>query len=286
MLAAQWPFLLLRLGRRGSTLKYGEYRFEGPISALEVYRKLERGEVFYHSLTLPEGYTAVEMADAAAATGLLSRQEFLLAAGRGELIRDLAPRAMTLEGFLFPDTYRLTRQTTAPELIEQMLRRFREVYAELRASRPQAPPPWETVILASLVEEETAVESERPLVASVFRNRLRIGMPLQCDPTLVYVLQQAGRYRGTLYKDDLELRSAYNTYRNQGLPPGPISNPGRAALAAAMAPSESGYLYFVADNKGGHVFSADIDRHSQAVAGYRRANSHNARPQPRHGRRR
>ncbi len=273
VLSAEWPFILLRLIRPGSVLQAGEYRFDRPVSPLDAYRKIERGDVFYHAVTIPEGYTRLEIADAVAATGLLSRQEFLLASSRADRVRDVAPQAKTLEGFLFPDTYRLTRLTTADELVDQMTRLFRQVYEELRAARPTASSVWDTVILASLVEEETSVAAERPLVASVFRNRLRIGMPLQCDPTVVYALQLAGRYRGTLYKEDLEVKSPYNTYRRAGLPPGPIANPGRASLQAALAPAETDYLYFVADNKGGHVFSADIDRHSRAVKGYRRANS-------------
>ncbi|MBI3664917.1 MAG: endolytic transglycosylase MltG [Acidobacteria bacterium] len=271
VLRSQWPFLLLRLLRPGSVLKAGEYRFNRPLSPLDVYRKIARGEVFYYTLTVPEGYSMWEIADAVARTGVISREAFLLEARRGERVADLAPGAKTLEGFLFPDTYRLTRRTTAEELVGQMLKRFREVARQL----PQVPQLLEAVVLASLVEKETPAAAERPLVASVFRNRLRVGMPLQSDPTVIYALELAGRYRGEIFKDDLAIQSPYNTYEHPGLPPGPIANPGRASLQAAISPAETNYFYFVADNKGGHVFSADLERHSRAVAGYRRANGKN-----------
>jgi len=279
VLRSGWPFLLIRLLRPGWVLKAGEYRFDSPLSPLEVHRKIALGEVFYHSLTIPEGYSLFEIAAAVTRTVGISRAEFLLAAGRGERVSDLAPGARSLEGFLFPDTYRLTRHTTADELVGQMLGRFRHVFAELGP----AGDPWETVVLASLVEKETAVAAERPLVASVYRNRLRVGMPLQCDPTVIYGLLLANRFRGEIYKDDLSFPSPYNTYLRPGLPPGPIANPGRASLRAALAPVHTDYLYFVADNKGGHVFSGSLDRHSRAVVSYRRANQPRpaARPAPR-----
>jgi len=268
VLASEWPFLLIRLLRPRSVLQAGEYRFDRPLSPVEIYQKIARGEVSYYSLTIPEGFTISEIAGAVADTRILTRQEFLLAAGRGDRIADLAPGARSLEGFLYPDTYRITRGTTADELVEGMLRRFREVYGALPPAEASV---LETVTLASLVEEETAVAAERPLVASVFGNRLRAGMPLQCDPTVIYALQLEGRYRGALYQEDLGVRSPYNTYLRPGLPPGPISSPGRASLQAVLAPAHTNYLYFVADNQGGHVFSADLDRHSRAAASYRRA---------------
>ena len=274
VLQTEWPFLMVRLLRPRSTLKAGEYHFDHPLSPVEVYHKIAAGDVFYHSLTVPEGYSMFEIADAVARTGVLSREEFLLAAQQGTRVADLVSGARTLEGFLFPDTYRLTRHTTADDLAGQMLKRFREVYADLRGAHPTSSDNiLETVVLASLVEEETPQARERPQVASAFRNRLRIGMPLQCDPTVIYALQLLNRYRGELTKEDLAVTSPYNTYVHPGLPPGPIANPGRTSLEAAMAPAETDYLYFVADGKGGHVFSASLDRHSEAVASYRRANA-------------
>ena len=272
VLRDQWPFLLLRLLRPASLLKAGEYRFDRPLSPVEVYRRIARGDVFYYTLTIPEGYSMWEIAEAAARTGVIPRQALLAEVRRGERVADLAPGSHTLEGFLFPDTYRLTRHTTAEDLVGQMLKRFREVCKQL----PPATSLREAVVLASLVEKETAVAAERPLVASVFHNRLRVGMPLQSDPTVIYALQLAGRYRGEIFKDDLAVQSPYNTYMHPGLPPGPIANPGRASLQAAFSPAETNYFYFVADSKGGHVFSANLERHSRAVAGYRRANGRNS----------
>ncbi len=273
VLRAEWPFLLLRLVRSRSVLKAGEYRFDRPLSPLQVYRKITLGDSFYYPVTIPEGYNMFEIAEAVARTGVMTRQEFLLEAERGERLAAIAPGARTLEGFLFPDTYRLTRQGTAEDLVSQMLKRFREVFQPLQVALP-APgrSVLDTVTLASLVEKETPAPAERPLVASVFLNRLRIGMPLQCDPTVLYALQAAGRPSGEIYKDHLSFQSPYNTYVRPGLPPGPIANPGRASLQAALAPASSGYFYFVADNEGGHVFSATLDRHSKAVASFRRAN--------------
>jgi UPF0755 protein len=269
VLRARWPFLAVRAFRPGTTLKAGEYRFDRPLTPLGVYRKIAAGDVFYFTITIPEGYNVYEIAEVVARTGIVDGGAFLDLASRPDRIVDLAPNAPSLEGFLFPDTYRVTRHTTAEELVDQMVRRFREVWSEL-AGEIRGPAVLEAVTLASLVEEETPRPAERPLVASVFRNRLRIGMALQCDPTVVYALQVSGRYRGEIYKDDLRFWHPYNTYIRPGLPPGPISNPGRASLEAALRPADTHYLYFVADNMGGHVFSADMARHERAVASYRR----------------
>jgi len=275
VLRTQWPFLVLRLVSLRAVLQAGEYHFHQPLSPYQVFRKIAAGDVFYYSITVPEGYSMFEIAEAVARTEVISREQFLAEARRGERLVDLAPGAKTLEGFLFPDTYRVTRQTTAAELVGQMIQRFREVHDELKAARPAwTRNVYETVVLASLVEKETPLAAERPIVASVFENRLRIGMPLQCDPTVIYALQLADRYRGEIHKEDLSFQSPYNTYLHFGLPPGPIANPGRASLQATLDPNKTDYLYFVADNKGGHVFSSDLSQHSQAVANYRRGIVH------------
>lgn len=273
VIRAEWPFLLLRAVRPRVALKAGEYRFDRPLSMFEVYRKIATGEVFYYTLTAPEGYNMFEIADAVARTGIITREEFLVEARKGGRAANLAPGAPSLEGFLYPDTYRITRHETAEELVGQMLKRFRDVFGQVQAKAGAKPANMlETVTLASLIEKETGVAAERPVVASVYRNRLRIGMPLQCDPTVIYALELLDRYDGSIHKEDLSLASPYNTYARPGLPPGPIANPGRAALEAALAPAGTDYLYFVADARGGHVFSATLEAHSRAVANYLRAN--------------
>jgi UPF0755 protein len=277
VIRTEWPFLLLRLIHARSVLQAGEYHFDRPLSPLAVYRKIVAGDIFYYSVTIPEGYNMYDIAEAVSRTGAITREQFLAAARHGERIAAYAQGAQTLEGFLFPDTYRITRHTTADHLIEQMLRRFRDVFRELRAG---APSPTrnilEVVTLASLIEKETAIPAERPLVASVFRNRLRLGMPLQCDPTVIYALEIAGRYDGQIHKEDLAIASPYNTYIRGGLPPGPIANPGRDSLAAALSPAQTEYLYFVADGQGGHIFSKTFDSHSKAVASYVRSTRRHA----------
>jgi UPF0755 protein len=280
VLRSGWPFLLLRAIRPRTVLQAGEYRFDRPLSPWDVYRKLASGDIYYHTVTVPEGFNIYETAAAVDRTGIISGQVFLQAARQGQRIADLASGVQTLEGFLYPDTYLFSRHTTAEDLAGQMLTRFRQVWKEVLAGRPAAPPVLETVTLASLIEKETSVGSERRVVSSVFHNRLRLGMPLQCDPTVIYALQLLDRYRGEIYRDDLALPSPYNTYVRAGLPPGPIANPGRASLEAALDPAATEYLYFVADAQGGHIFSATLDRHSEAVARYRRSTAANSRKTP------
>jgi cell division protein YceG involved in septum cleavage len=199
-------------------------------------------------------------------------------AGEPVLIRDLAPEAATLEGYLFPSTYRLTRLMPAEQICRQMTGQFRRVWQELGAPAGA----HRLVTLASLVEKETAVAAERPVIASVFRNRLAIGMKLDCDPTTIYAALLENRYRGAIFQSDLASASRYNTYKHAGLPPGPIANPGKRALEAALAPAETKFLYFVArpDQTGMHQFSVDLDQHQRAVAQYRRGNqkANSARP--------
>ncbi len=205
------------------------------------------------------------------------------------LIRDLAPGAPTLEGYLFPSTYRITRATTVQQLCVMMTGQFRKHW---RAFQPRGATANNTVTLASLVEKETAVPEERPIVASVYENRLRKGMALDCDPTTIYAALLEERYRGAIYRSDLNSNNAYNTYQHAGLPPGPIANPGIESLKAALAPAETDYLYFVAkpDGSGGHQFSTTMEQHNVAVQKYRRATNRQPDPPParphRHSKRR
>ena len=249
-------------------LKAGEYQFAGPVAAEEVVRKLVRGEVFLRTLTFPEGLTYREMAGLFESRGFGPASAFVSAARNGALIADLDPAARDLEGYLFPETYSLARAATAADLVRMMVGQFRKVHAEVRGSHAGARPLREVVTLASLVEKETAVPGERPTVAAVYLNRLRIGMPLQCDPTVIYALVKEGQWDGNLTKTNLQVDSPYNTYRYPGLPPGPIANPGRGAIAAALAPSDVDYLYFVSRNDGSHEFAATLPEHNRNVQRY------------------
>jgi UPF0755 protein len=200
--------------------------------------------------------------------------DFLEAASDPAPIADLAPHARTLEGYLFPSTYRLSHSTTAAQLCSMMTDEFRKQWSKLAGQSDKSGPadPQRTVTLASLVEKETASAQERPLVASVFTNRLARNMRLDCDPTTIYAALLDQRYRGVIHRSDLASANPYNTYQNPGLPPGPIANPGVPALAAALAPASTKYLYFVAKPAGGsHQFSETIAQHEKAVVAYRHA---------------
>jgi len=266
-----WQFLLARALRPNAKIQAGEYYFREPATVWHVFDRLSRGDVFYHELTVPEGHNMYDIADSLDRLGVISGESFLRAAGDPSLVRDLAPEAPSLEGYLFPDTYRITRQTTAEALCSLMTGRFRKAWRELGTEAPV----HRTVTLASLVEKETSLDAERRVIASVFRNRLRLGMSLDCDPTTIYAALLENRYRGAIYRSDLQSKNRYNTYQHPGLPPGAIANPGMASLEAALRPADTGYLYFVArpDASGGHEFSAELKSHQRAVQRYRRANS-------------
>jgi UPF0755 protein len=263
-----WEFLLARAGRPSAKLQAGEYRFAKPASTLDVYSRIARGDVFYYQLAIPEGLNMFDVASAVESLGLMPASVFLAAARDPSPIRDLAPEAPTLEGYLFPDTYRVTRHTGARELCRILTQRFRAEWKGLNTPADV----HRTVTLASLIEKEAAVPADRPLIASVFHNRLKLGMKLDCDPTAVYAALIEGRYRGAIYQSDLVSLNRYNTYQHAGLPPGPIANPGIASLRAALEPAATDYLYFVArpDGSGRHQFSKDIANHRQAAIRYRR----------------
>jgi UPF0755 protein len=267
----EWQFLAIRAIRRNARLQAGEYRFDKPDSAWSVFDRIVRGDVFYYEVSVPEGHNIFEVAEAIAGLGTMTAAEFLKAARDPAPIRDLDPQATSLEGYLFPSTYRLTRHTTAAQACKLMTDQFRKNWAHL-AGKSKADV-HEIVTLASLVEKETGVPEERPTVASVYRNRLNAGMRLQCDPTTIYAALLENRYRGTIYKSDLESDHPYNTYRHPGLPPGPIANPGVRSLEAALNPAETDYLFFVAkaDGSGGHHFSRDLASHNSAVQALRHA---------------
>jgi UPF0755 protein len=267
-----WQFLIVRALNPGRKLQAGEYQFSRADTPSGVLNRIARGDVFFYELVVPEGSNIFDIASSVGRFGFLKSADFLKAARNPALIHDLAPEAPTLEGYLFPATYRITRSTTVEQLCLMMTNQFRKQWRELQAS-PGARPANEIVTLASLVEKETGRSEDRPIVASVYENRLRKGMALDCDPTTIYAALLDARYRGTIYRSDLASDNAYNTYRHVGLPPGPIANPGLASLKSALAPAETNYLYFVAkgDGSGGHQFSETMEQHNVAVQQYRRS---------------
>jgi len=267
-----WQFLLARVINSGKRLQAGEYRFANADSPSNILDRIARGDVFFYELTVPEGSNMFDISAIVGRFDFLKPSDFLRAARDPSSIHDLAPHARTLEGYLFPASYRITRSTTVEQLCAMMTSQFRKQWHALED--PLHPQPVnETVTLASLVEKETAVPAERPMVASVYENRLRQGMALDCDPTTIYAALLDERYRGVIHRSDLNNDNAYNTYRHAGLPPGPIANPGVASLKAALDPAETNYFYFVAkaDGSGGHQFSRTIEEHNLAVEHYRRA---------------
>ncbi len=267
---SRFAFDLLRFWKRG-TLKAGEYQFDHPAPVTEVYARIARGDVFTVTLTVPEGANIFDIAARVEQAGFSTRREFLDAAiGQAGLVADLDPGAKSLEGYLFPDTYRFARKTTPAQICAALVRRFRAAASQLGLKENVR----QVVTIASLVERETAIDADRPLVASVFQNRLRKKMPLMTDPAVIYGLELEGRWRGTLYHSDLDRNTPYNTYLHNGLPPGPVANPGVRSLRAAMQPAQTDYLYFVAagaDAQGHSLFSSSLDEHNRNVTGYRHA---------------
>jgi UPF0755 protein len=264
----EWTFrAAVWLSGRARDLKAGEYRFDRPLSAADVVDKLARGDVYRRMVTFREGLTIAEMAAVFADARLGPAADFENAARDSSLIHDLDPAARDLEGYLFPDTYALGRTTPAAELVREMIALFsKAATADWReALGQQGLSVREAVTLASLVEKETAVPEERPLVAAVYLNRKKIGMPMQADPTVIYALQKSGKYDGNLRRDDLQFDSPYNTYRYPGLPPGPIAAPGKSALAAVAHPAPVDYLYFVSRNDGSHAFAKTLEEHNRNV---------------------
>jgi UPF0755 protein len=259
------------------TLQAGEYFFDHAMTGQEVFWKIANGQVYQVPFTVREGETMFDIAHELESGKFMRAGDFLYAAGDPALIRDFAPGAQTLEGFLFPATYELPRHPAASELTAEMVHKFKEQWRHIAS--PVAGGPTDEgdhravsriVTLASLVERETPKPEERPLVAGAFENRLRKGMRLQCDPTVIYGMERLGKYNGALTGKDLSFDSLYNTYEHGGLPPGPIGNPGEASLRAALHPARTDYLYFVANTQGGHFFSATLAEHNKNVVKYRR----------------
>jgi len=266
----RFAFDLLRFWKPG-TLKAGEYRFDHPVPMTEAYRRIQRGDVYTIEVTIPEGATIFDIATRLDQAGLCTAHDFLEAQAHSvDLIQDIDPGAKSLEGYLFPDTYRFPRKAEPVVIVTAMVKRFRSAAADIGLQQDFR----QTVTMASLVERETAIDSERPLVASVFFNRLEKNMPLGTDPSVIYGLELSGKWRGQIYESDLKRDTPYNTYLHAGLPPGPVANPGVKSLHAAMQPARTDYLYFVAagsDAQGKSLFSNTLEEHNKNVAGYRSA---------------
>ena len=288
VIRSEEAFILWHYLHRRRSLKAGEYLFDKPANLMDVQQRLRRGDVFFHTVVVPEGYTMFDIARAIESAGLGSADDFLkVAQSDTVLISDIAPNARSLEGYLFPETYQFTRMMTMQDMASAMVKQFRQAARQIglvngpaliAAREPQAYPslgvPSElerTVIMASIVEKETAVADERALVASVYYNRLNKKIALDADPSIIYAELLAGTYQGALHHADMQFPSPYNTYRYPGLPPGPIGNPGRSALEAAMHPAQSDYYYFVADAQGHHRFARGFEEHNKNVAAYRKA---------------
>ena len=268
---SSWAFLAIHMLQPHAPLQAGEYRFGTAQTPWQVFDKIRRGETFYEEFTVPEGSDMFDIAGLLRSSDTVAPAAFLKAAADAKSIHDLDSQAPNLEGYLFPSTYRVTHKTTARQLCRMMTDEFRKQWQALGGDK-QADKIHQIVILASLVEKESASPTERPEIASVFLNRLRLNMPLQCDPTTVYAALLENRYNGVIHKSDLASRSLYNTYTHAGLPPGPIANPGALSLKAALYPADTNYLYFVAkaNGNGTHVFSSTLADHERAVLEYRK----------------
>ncbi len=261
-------FVLWHAFHRRPSLKAGEYLFDHDATAIQVHNRLARGDVYVHTVVIPEGFNMFDIAKAIEDAGLGPAQDFLkVATTDTALIADLAPQATSLEGYLFPNTYEFTRTQSMRDMAAEMVKQFRQVATQISLSQDTQ----KTVTLASIIERETAVAEERPEVASVYANRLAGHIPLQADPSVIYAELLRGAYGGALHHDDMHFDSAYNTYRHPGLPPGPIANPGKSSLQAAMQPATTKFYYFVSDGNGHHHFSSTLEEHNRNVAALRRA---------------
>lgn len=270
VIQSSYYLMIARALHPNAKLQVGSYRFEKPASPSEVFERLMRGDVIHYEVTIPEGSNIFDIAAIAGKIPFLNSGKMLAILKDPTPIRDLDPKAPTMEGYLFPSTYRLTRHTTEDQLARMMTAEFRKVWKQAAPAGTNA---HDAITLASMVEKESAARDERPIVAAVYANRLQQNMRLDCDPTTIYASLLEGRYRGKIYRSDLDSENPYNTYRHIGMPPGPIANPGAGSIAAALKPdSSSKFIYFVAkpDGSGRHNFAVDLAGHNRNVAEYRR----------------
>ncbi|MFZ2492380.1 MAG: endolytic transglycosylase MltG [Thermoanaerobaculia bacterium] len=267
----EWiPLVYMKLLRNRDSMKAGIYEFKEEMSAAEVIEKLVRGDVILRAVTVREGLDRFAIGRLFAEQGLGSEEDWKRETADAEQIRDIAPEAASLEGYLFPDTYKFDPGTPAKTIVAAMVANFRKQYGDELGYITTGLDVHQTVTLASIVETEAQLPQERPIVASVYVNRVRKRMLLGADPTVIYAMKLAGTWDGNIRKTDLQMQSPYNTYRVPGLPPGPIANPGLASLRAAAAPDTTPYLYFVARNDGSHVFATTNEEHNRNVEKYQR----------------
>jgi UPF0755 protein len=266
-------FVLWHALHRHPSLKAGEYLFERDASAIDVHNRLARGDVYVHTVVIPEGFNIFDIAKAIEDAGLGPAQGFVkVATTDTALIADLAPKATSLEGYLFPNTYYFTRTQSMHDMAAEMVKEFRLRAEEIGLTKDSTDIAA-IVNLASIIEKETSVPEERNEVAGVYSNRLASHFPLQADPSVIYAELLQGTYTGALHHTDMQFSSAYNTYRHAGLPPGPIANPGKSSLLAAMHPAQTSDYYFVSDGNGHHRFAATLEEHNRNVAALRRVMS-------------
>jgi UPF0755 protein len=272
VIRSELAFRLWHAWHRKPSLKAGEYLFERAATLPQVHERIGRGDIYFHTVTIPEGYTMFEIAKAMEDAGLGSAADFIhVAETQTQLISDLAPDAKSLEGYLFPNTYQFTRTQSMEEMVAVMVHEFRQVARQIGLNSGPDSEVSKIVTMASIVEKETAAPEERPRVASVYYNRLERKMALDADPSVIYAELLTGTYQGGLHHADLAVKSPYNTYRFPGLPPGPIANPGKGALEAALHPESTKFLYFVSDGNGHHRFARSLEEHNRNVGAYRRA---------------
>ena len=274
VIRSRQAFVLWHAFHRRPSLKAGEYLFEHGANVIAVHQRLAGGDVYVHTVVIPEGFNMFDIAKALEAAGLGPAQDFLkVATTDTALISDLAPHATSLEGYLFPNTYEFTRTQSMHDMAAEMVKQFRQVAAQIglgQNAQGGDPDIQRVVTLASIIEKETAVPQERPEVASVYDNRLASRIPLQADPCVIYAELLRGSYSGALHHNDMQFDSEYNTYRHAGLPPGPIANPGKSSLEAALHPAQTKFYYFVSDGNGHHRFATTLEEHNKNVAALRR----------------
>ncbi len=264
--------LWMRWNGTAGAIHAGRYRFEGAASIREVAARIVEGRVLLSEITVIEGFTRWQVSEVLSQAGFGSYEEAWEATGNAALVSDLDAEAKDLEGYLFPDTYYVSRQMKPAAIVEMMVDRFRRVWMEPTVVQAEKAglSVRDAVIIASLIEAETGKPDERALVSGVYHNRLERRMLLQCDPTLLYALRLEGRTDRNIKRSDFDNESPYNTYQFVGLPPGPVGNPGAASIVAALYPAETDFLYFVGRNDGSHAFSRTLQEHNANVSRYQR----------------